>query len=89
MDKWPVGMARERLAKLNVVVQDAMDGNTHYVVVPNSWVAAAAAPAGGDDEGGDEEAAVGSSPLEQVQKRARVVGANVITERLLDAFLDY
>lgn len=91
MDKWPMQMARERLAKINVVVQDRMDGNTHYAVVPNSWAAAAdAAPAGEDeDEGDDEGAASGSTPLEEVQKAARTFGANVITERLLDAFLDY
>lgn len=92
MDKWPLELARERLARLNVVVQAQMDGSTHYVIVPNSWTLGEAPAAGGgeDEEGdGEEGGAAGASPLEEVQKKARVVGANVITERLLDAFLDY
>ncbi len=92
LDKWPLEMAKQRLAPLNVIVQDEMDGNTHYAVVPNSW-AVVAKPTGGEDEeeddGEEEGGAAGTSPLEEVQKRARVVGANVITENLLDAFLDY
>jgi hypothetical protein len=86
LEKWPLELAKARLAKLNVVVQDAMDGNTHYVIVPNGWAAPAAKPA--EDEEGAEEGAV-ANPLEEIQKQARLFGANVITERLLDAFLDY
>lgn len=91
MDKWPVEMARERLAKMNVVVQDAPNGKTHYIIVPNSWAAPADA-GGGEDEDedeGDEDGGGAASPLEEVQKTARTFGANVITENLLDAFLDY
>ena len=89
MDKWPLEMARERLAQMNVVVQDAPNGKTHYIIVPNSW-AAAPEPAGEDDEDADEEeGGSATTPLEQVQKTARTFGANVITEALLDAFLDY
>ena len=39
LDKWPKNMATERLAKMGVVVQDAPNGKTHYIVVPNSWAA--------------------------------------------------
>lgn len=87
LDKWPKEMAKQRLGMMNAVVQDEMNGDTHYVVVPNSWAAPAEKAAGeGDDDDDDEGAA---NPLEEIQKKARIFGANVITERLLDAFLDY
>ncbi|MDA1196044.1 MAG: hypothetical protein O2894_12800 [Planctomycetota bacterium] len=89
LDKWPKAMATERLAQLNVVVQDAPDGNTHYIIVPNSWTAPVETVGGEDDEGDEEGAATGSNPLEEMKKTARTFGANVITEALLDAFLDY
>ena len=77
----------ERLAKMGVVVQDAPNGDTHYIVVPNSWTVVKEA-AGEDDESEDEGEAV-ANPLEEIMKTARIVGANVITENILDAFLDY
>lgn len=89
LDKWPVEMARERLERMNVVVQSALDGKTDYVVIPNSWTIAKEDTGGGDEEEGGEEAAGGASPLDKVLGEARSAGATVITERLLDAFLDY
>jgi len=89
LDKWPKDMAAERLAKLNVVVQDAPDGKTQYIIVPNSWTMAAEAPAAGEDGEEPAEGEKAANPLEEIQKTARVFGANVITERILDAFLDY
>lgn len=90
MDKWPMEMARDRLAKTNVIVQDAPNGKTHYIIVPNSW-AAVVETTGEDDEedDGEEDTGSASTPLEQAQKTARIFGANVITENLLDAFLNY
>ncbi len=85
LDKWPKAMAAERLAKLGVVVQDAPNGQTQYIIVPNSWAAPAEAPSEDDEE---EETAA-ASPLEDIQKTARIFGANVITENILDAFLNY
>ncbi len=85
LDKWPKNMATQRLAKMGVVVQDAPDGHTQYIVVPNSW--AAPKKAATDEDEGDGEAA--ANPLEEIMKTARLVGANVITENILDAFLDY
>jgi len=85
LDKWPRQMAADRLAPLGVVVQSAVDGNTDYVIVPNSWTVKAE-KSGEEEEGGEEAAA---DPFEEAQKDARAVGATVISERVLDAFLDY
>jgi len=85
LDKWPKAMAAQRLAKMGVVVQDEPNGNTQYIVVPNSW--AAPKKAASDEDEGEGEAAV--NPLDEIMKTARLVGANVITENILDAFLDY
>ena len=90
MDKWPMEMARDRLAKTNVIVQDAPNGKTHYIIVPNSWAAVVETTGDEDEEDdGEDEGGSASTPLEQAQKTARIFGANVITESLLDAFLDY
>ncbi|MDJ0523308.1 MAG: hypothetical protein QNJ90_14655, partial [Planctomycetota bacterium] len=89
LDKWPKDMAAQRLAKLGVVVQDAPNGDTQYIVVPNSW-AAPVETSSEDDEDMDDEGGEGAAnPLEEIMKTARLFGANVITERILDAFLDY
>jgi hypothetical protein len=86
LDKWPKAMAAERLAKMNVVVQDAPNGKTHYIIVPDSWTL----PAPKAEEGAQPAAgASAETPLEKAMKTARIFGANVITEKLLDAFLDY
>ena len=37
MDKWPMEMARDRLAKTNVIVQDAPNGKTHYIILRGKW----------------------------------------------------
>jgi len=87
MDKWPKEMAAERLAKMGVVVQDAPDGKTQYIIVPNSWTQPAQKAEGEDEGEGGPKA--GSTPLDEAMKTARLFGANVITENILDAFLDY
>ncbi len=89
LDKWPKDMATERLAKMNVVVQSAPNGDTTYIIVPNSWAAPVETSGDDDEDEGDDEGTSATTPLEQAQKTARLFGANVITERLLDAFLDY
>ncbi len=92
MDKWPKELARARLEQMNVVVQDVLNGDTDYVIVPNSWTLAkeaAAEGAGEDEDGGEEEGAALASPLDRILTQARSAGATVITESLLDAFLDY
>ncbi len=90
LDKWPREMAAQRLGQMNVTVQDAMNGKTDYVVVPDSWVLAEeAAPTGDEDEEEEDEDSGAASPLDQVRKAARLNGATIITESLLDAFLDF
>ena len=88
LDKWSKEMATDRLAKLNAMVQDAPNGDTHYIVVPNSWTFVKES-AGGEDEEMEDEEDAGPDPLEEAMKVARDIGAVVITEKLFDAFLDY
>jgi hypothetical protein len=89
MEKWPAGMAKGRLASKGVILQSAVDGNTNYIVVPNSWTVAAAM-ADSASEGEDEEADSGAkSPIEKLEQVARNVGARVLPERLFDSFLNY
>lgn len=82
--KWSTPMAKDRLALKNVTLQSAVDGNTDYIVVPDSWTRAA--PVNEDDE----EAEVGAkTPYERMKDLARESGAKVISERQLDSWLDY
>lgn len=88
--KWPPEMAKQRLSAINVTLQDGINGDTDYIVIPNSWIVAEQAAAEGGDEDEDEEENVGAkSPIEVMQAHARRVGAEVITESLFDAFLAY
>jgi hypothetical protein len=65
-----------------------VNGDTDYIVVPNAL--AAPPPEAGEEEedAGDEEPA-GPSEFERVQQLARTYGATVITERMLNQFLDF
>lgn len=91
ISKWPATMAKQRLASINVNLQSAIDGDTDYIVIPNAWVVAeqAKADGGGEDEEEEEEDMGAKSPIEEMQAHARKVGAEVITESLFDAFLNY
>jgi len=89
LEKYPLDIAKARLAKLGVVIDPAVNGDTDYIVVPDSMAAPAPA-AGGEDEEEDEEAPVGGqSEFERIQSLARTFGATVITEKMLNEFLDY
>lgn len=87
--KWPKDMARGRLASMGVILQDSIDGDTDYVVVPNSWTVTDDDEGGEDDDEEEEEMSGAKTPLEKMEDRARIVGATVVTERLFDAFLAY
>ncbi|MDJ0974176.1 MAG: hypothetical protein QNJ98_06930 [Planctomycetota bacterium] len=89
--KWPATMAKQRLASINVNLQSAINGDTDYIVIPNAWVVAeqAKAEGGDEDEDADEEDMGAKSPIEAMQNNARKVGAEVISESLFDAFLNY
>ncbi len=89
LEKYPKDILLARLAKMGVIVDAQINGDTDYVVVPNS-MAAPAPSAGGEDEEDEEEGpAVGKSEYEKVENLARTFGATVITEKMLNAFLDY
>lgn len=88
LEKYPLEIATARLARMGVVLDAAVDGDTDYIVVPDSM--AAPPPAGGeDDEEEDEEAVGGKSEFERIQALGRTFGATVITEKMLNEFLDY
>ena len=88
LDKWPQTMLKQRLEPLGVVLQDAMDGKTDYVVVPDSMSEKPSVKTGEEDEG-DDEAAPAISPYRQLERRARRFGAVVVHESLFDAFLKF
>ena len=88
MEKWPAGMAKGRLASKGVILQSAVDGNTNYIVVPNSWTMQAAMSDGGEDEEEEEDSGA-KSPIEKMDQLARNVGAVVLPERLFDSYLNY
>ncbi len=91
LERYPIGIARDRLAKMNVVIDKAVNADTDYIIVPNTMEAPATTGDEGDDEDeGDGEAASGAqSEYERVQALAREFGATVMTERMLNEFLDY
>jgi hypothetical protein len=91
LEKYPLSLARERLARMNVVLDATPSGDTDYFVIPDSMAAAPPAGAGGEEgeEEPEEGAANPAAELERVEKLARTFGATVITERMLNSFLDY
>lgn len=89
LDRYPREVLLTKLKKLNVVVDDKPSGRTDYIVVPNSMAAPAEQAAGGEDEEMDEgEGTTGAkTEFERIQSLARTLGAQVITERMLNEFL--
>ncbi|MHC5011787.1 MAG: hypothetical protein ACYTG6_12725, partial [Planctomycetota bacterium] len=86
LSRYPLSVARTRLEKMGVIIDGELNGNTDYVVIPDSM----AAPVPTDDEDMDEEnGAAVQSEYEQIEKLARDFGATVITESMLDNFLGY
>ena len=88
LDKWPRELAVTRLRRLGVVVQDQVNGDTDYIIVPNSL--GETPDVGTEDEGGDEEEGEGAAnPLAQLEVLARRNGAVIMPERLFDTLLDF
>ena len=83
--KYPKSVAADRLRTMGTDLQDAIDANTDYVVIPDSIKVptAGAAPAEG------EAAAGAQSEYDRLAALAKSFGATLITEKLLEAFLDY
>ena len=90
LERYPIEIAKARLGKMGVVIDATVDGDTDYIVVPDEM--AAPPPASGEaDEDVDEDAAPvgGKSEFERIQALGRTFGATVITEKMLNEFLDY
>lgn len=90
LEKYPMDIAHARLARMGVTIDAQVNGDTDYIVVPDSMTAVAAVAEGEDEEDFDDEEAVGGkTEFERVQALARAFGATVITEKILNEFLDY
>jgi hypothetical protein len=83
--KYPRAIAVERLTRMGVIVEDKISINTDYVVIPDT-VAVGAPPAEGAPEGA---APATQSEYDRLQTLARTYGATLITERMIEALLDY
>lgn len=83
--KYPRAIAVERLARMGVVVEDKIHNLTDYVLVPDS-MAVTPAPT---EEGGAAPEAGKESDFDRLQRLARTYGANLITETMIERFLDY
>ena len=83
--KYPKSVAADRLRTMGTDLQDAIDATTDYVVIPDSIKVPTegAAPAEG------EAAAGAQSEYDRLAALAKSFGATLITEKLLEAFLDY
>jgi hypothetical protein len=88
LKKYPKAMAAARLKRANVVIDDAMSPQTDYVVVADSLTAK---PAGTEAAPEGEAAPAGGekSDYDRLSAMAASFGATLVTERMLENFLDY
>jgi hypothetical protein len=86
LKKYPKAIAAARLKQANVVIDDAMSPATDYVVVPESLTAK---PATAEPGAEGAPAAGEKSEYERLAAMAASFGATLITERILENFLDY
>lgn len=84
--KYPRSVAADRLKAMGCDIQDAMDNTTDFIVIPDSVRVGPAAGEGGEDGEGGPPA---QSEYDRLVAVARSFGATLITEKLLEAFLDY
>jgi hypothetical protein len=85
--KYPKGIATDRLRRTGAVVDDAIGTATDFIVVPDSMtVSPTPAPAG-------DAAAAGAtkeeSPYDRLYRLSKQFGASLVTERMIEHFLDY
>ena len=85
LKKFPKEIAVARLKRMNVIIDDKISSETDYVLIP---AGVAVVPAGGAPA--DPAAApAAESEFDRLQKLANNFGANLITETMIEAFLDY
>ena len=84
LKKYPKAIAVERLKRMNVIVEDTINSDTDYVLIPASVGVkpTADAPAEGAP-------AATESEYERLTRLARSFGASLLTERQIEAYLDY
>jgi hypothetical protein len=88
--KYPKAIAAARLKRANVVIDEQLGAQTDWVVVPESMTAPVeAAPAEEGAEEGAAPAPATATAYDRLRERARSFGATLVTERMLEAFLDY
>ena len=83
--KYPKAVAAARLAKMGVVLEDNINQQTDYVLIPDSMSVKPSGEAAAPPEGGVKA----ESELERLGKLAHTFGADLITERMIENFLDY
>ncbi len=83
--KYPRAIAVERLARMGVQVEDKINDKTDYVLIPDA-MAVGVTPA---PEGGAAPEAGKESEFDRLSKLANTFGATLITEKMIEAFLDY
>lgn len=88
LGRYPAEITSRRLDKMNVVLDPAVTADTDYIIIPDSMAAQPETSSDDEDEM-DEPTAGASSDLDRIQALARTFGAQVITERMLNQFLDY
>ncbi len=86
LKKYPKAIAVERLKRMNVIVDDKISSDTDYVLIPAGVLVA---PAGAAPAADGAAAPATESEFDRLQKLARSFGANLITETMIEAFLDY
>jgi hypothetical protein len=89
LQKYPKSVAAARLRRANVVIDESLGADTDYVVVPDTVRVPVETAAPAEDGAAPAPAAAGQSEYDRWRERARTFGATLITERQLEAFLDY
>ena len=90
LKKYPKQIAVARLGEMGAVVDDQISDKTDWIVLPDT-VTAGASPAAGAEGAPPADAAAPKeeSPMARYERLARTFGATLMTERVLEAFLDY
>lgn len=88
LKKYPKTIAIERLKTMGVVIDDQINDKTDFVLIPSGMSAPTSGAAPAPAEGGAAPAPT-ESEYDKLVRIARSFGATLITERLLESFLQY